>query len=421
LLPVIAHGLGDAGDLGVPLPLLLLATAGAVLVTAARLSNRTARGYGRVPAAGRRLPPLLVDAGRHPAAPGLAGALGALVLLLILVPAAAGPSDHVRNPAAWLLFGVFWPLLTILSILLGPVWRTVNPLRPLAGLLRGGSATAPLPEWVGVWPAAAMLAVFLWFDLVPLRRPLAVALLLAGYVLIVTFGAARFGNRWFSAADGFEVWSTALAPLSPLGAGEDGSPRLRSPRSALASAGAPPGLLALVVVVIGADVFDAVAATARWEQLTLGRAGVGALLVPSVGLAACTALVALLGWVATRRRPWLVPALVPLAAGYAVAHHLAPLLLDGQVALALLSDPLGLGWNLLGTADLALDVNLIPAAVAAAVQLLALVAGHVGAVVVAHDRTVLRFDPRTSRAVQFPPRVVIVGSALGAVALRFAP
>jgi hypothetical protein len=418
---VLAHGLGDAADLGVPLPLLLFATGGAVLGTAARLSSRTARGYERTAGRGRSLPTALGHVGRHRAAQTLAPLLGAAVLALIIVPAAVGSPNHVRNPAGWVLFGVAWPLLTALSIVFGPVWRTLNPLRPLAGLLRAAPTERALPEGLGVWPAAGMLGVFLWLDLVPLRRPSTVALFMAAYLLVVLAGALRYGDGWFAAADGFESWSRTVGHLSPVGADSGGAPRLRSPRTALASMPAPAGLLALLVAVVGADLYDAIAETARWEQLTLGRTGVGALLVPTLGLAACVAVAAVLGRVATRRRPWLVPTFVPLAAGYAVAHHLAPLLLDGQVVLALLSDPFALGWDLLGTADLRLDVEIIPAAAAVAIQLVALVVGHVGAVVVAHDRTVARFDPRTSRAVQFPARVVIVTSAVGAVALRFAP
>lgn len=46
--------------------------------------------------------------------------------------------------------------------------------------------------------------------------------------------------------------------------------------------------------------------------------------------------------------------LVPIAIAYHFAHYLAYLLLAGQLTIPLLSDPLGLGWNLFGTTLIAL-------------------------------------------------------------------
>ena len=48
-------------------------------------------------------------------------------------------------------------------------------------------------------------------------------------------------------------------------------------------------------------------------------------------------------------------ALVPLAIGWFIAHDLTLLLFEGQNFLALLSDPLGRGWDLFGTIDRTID------------------------------------------------------------------
>ena len=42
--------------------------------------------------------------------------------------------------------------------------------------------------------------------------------------------------------------------------------------------------------------------------------------------------------------------LVPIAIGYNVAHYFVFLLVQGQYIIPLLSDPLGRGWDLFGTA-----------------------------------------------------------------------
>ena len=44
--------------------------------------------------------------------------------------------------------------------------------------------------------------------------------------------------------------------------------------------------------------------------------------------------------------------LVPIVVGYAIAHYATLLIVEGQRVAVNLSDPLGLGWNVFGTADL---------------------------------------------------------------------
>ena len=51
--------------------------------------------------------------------------------------------------------------------------------------------------------------------------------------------------------------------------------------------------------------------------------------------------------------------LVPIALVYVAAHYLTFLLLEGQGIAYLLSDPLGRGWDLFGTASSAVDYGLI--------------------------------------------------------------
>ena len=45
--------------------------------------------------------------------------------------------------------------------------------------------------------------------------------------------------------------------------------------------------------------------------------------------------------------------LVPIVVGYAIAHYATLLIVEGQRVVVNLSDPLGRGWNVFGTADLA--------------------------------------------------------------------
>jgi hypothetical protein len=81
-----------------------------------------------------------------------------------------------------------------------------------------------------------------------------------------------------------------------------------------------------------------------------------------------------------------VHTLVPIALAYVVAHYFSLLAYQGQAMAALVSDPLGDGSDLLGTASATIDYTWITATGIWYVQVAALVIGHVAALTLAHDR-----------------------------------
>ena len=117
----------------------------------------------------------------------------------VTVVAVAGPDETARNLAPWALYVTFWVGLVPASLLLGPVWRVVNPLRLLHRGLRAVLPAAPgagrLPA-LGLWPAAVSLLVFLWLELVYPDRaePATVAVFLIGYA-VVQLGAVAVVRR----------------------------------------------------------------------------------------------------------------------------------------------------------------------------------------------------------------------------------
>src|SRR5262249_48490681 len=78
--------------------------------------------------------------------------------------------------------------------------------------------------------------------------------------------------------------------------------------------------------------------------------------------------------------------LVPIAAGYLVAHYFSLLAYNGQDLWRLASDPLGHGADYFGGADNAINYGAVSATGIWYVQVGALVIGHVAALVLAHDR-----------------------------------
>ena len=419
-IALLAHGFGDVGDLPVTLPLLLYTAGGLVIAAAAAVSARGSR-----PPSTRRgvvLPARLTALATHRATRAGLRALAAALLATAALTAALGADDFVRNPAPALLYTVFWAgVLLGGSLLLGPVWPAANPLRSASAALarlsgdREDRTVHPLPDGVGVWPAAGLLAVFVWMEVAAQREPSTVLVFIVGYALVQVGAAAIYGRSWYAHGDGFEVYSRLVGWLAPLGREAGGRLALRSPRRALAAAPVERGLLAVLAVLLGGHLYDGLSDTLAWQELLFGGPR---LALQTAGLAACIAAVAALVAVTTRAT-FLRPALVPVLAAYAVAHYFGPLLVESQHAVVTLSDPFGRGADLYGLAGRRITYEVVPAALAAVGQLAAFVGFHVLAVVVAHDRAVARYDPRSARAVQFPLRVLLVASVVGGVALRF--
>ncbi|HEX2234955.1 MAG TPA: hypothetical protein VHK89_01635 [Actinomycetota bacterium] len=437
-LPQLAHGLGGRSDLPVPLPLALLAAATAVIASFLALSASSFEPEARGPA-GRPLPPWLQRV--LEATPARALLRGAVLLLfaVAVVAAAFGGRTAGTNPVPTWLFVWLWVGLLVSSLLLGPVWRVLNPLRTISraiGAASGADPDAPpraYPRALGYWPAAASLAVFVWVELVLPNPgdPLVVIAFIGAYTIVHIGGANVFGLRWYERADGFEVYSSLVARLAPLGRRADGVLVLRSPLRGLARRGEDPGLLAVVCVLLGSTAFDGIARTTWWTRASDAVSGAADLALGTAGLCACVAFVAItfaaalsvaerLGARPTGGAPLrtlFLPSLVPIAVGYTVAHYFSLLLFQGQLGYILASDPLALGWNLFGTAEWAIDYFVLSPGAVALVQVGAIVAGHIAGVVAAHDRAVEVFPSGLQRRGEYPLLAVMVLYTVGGIAL----
>jgi len=112
--------------------------------------------------------------------------------------------------------------------------------------------------------------------------------------------------------------------------------------------------------------------------------------------------------------PEFLLSLVPIAFVYEVAHYFSLLVIQGQFAVPLLSDPLGRGWDLLGTADVVPDLTVLTPNTIWYVQAGALVAGHVAGLALAHDRAVRVFaDRRAALRSQYAMLALMVVYTVG--------
>ncbi|MGI8623055.1 MAG: hypothetical protein ACR2NB_06125 [Solirubrobacteraceae bacterium] len=84
--------------------------------------------------------------------------------------------------------------------------------------------------------------------------------------------------------------------------------------------------------------------------------------------------------------------MIPIALAYVIAHYFGLLVYQGQAMGYLISDPLGRGWDLFGTASASVDYNVISPNTVWYVQVIALVTGHAAGLTLAHDRALASYD-----------------------------
>ncbi|WP_326602762.1 hypothetical protein OG930_09925 [Streptomyces sp. NBC_01799] len=427
-MSVLAHGIGSQHDLPLS-PFYAFAGAFAALfVSFLGLGLLWSASRFRGDRAGRPLPVALQRLADARPTRMVARVVGLAAVLFVLLHLLLGPNGPERNPAAGTVYVLLWVGLVPASLLLGPVWRLLNPLRTLHLLVcralgRAPAAGRPLPVHLGLWPAAAGLLAFTWLELVAPDPASSTALLLF-FVLhgvVHLAGAARYGARWFDHADAFEVYSGLLARLSPLGRRPaDRRLVLRSPFNGLDTVPQVPGLVATVCVMLGSTAYDGFSDAPSWIT-TVQTSPLGRTTAATLGLLAAVALVATLYALctgATRlisgqlRHPLTAFAhsLVPIALGYLVAHYFTLFVTEGPhtVMVALGTDN-----------PVPPEPPLAPGGIAT-LQVVAIVIGHVLGVVAAHDRSVRLFPPARAVAGQLPLLALMIAYTIGGLTLLLA-
>jgi hypothetical protein len=435
LLP--AHGLGGAQDLPISRELTILAAAAAVAgsFVVLALAWRTPRYDAAT--SGRPAPAWLASTVDSFAWRALWRLVGLLALAYLVVVAVFG-KDLLLNP----IFGIFyvwiWAGMVPASALFGRVWRAISPFRLInAGIARlSGSdpddGILRYPSRLGTWPAALGLLAFVWMELVyPHNVDLSpVRLWCAIYVALMIAGGALFGNTFYARADPFEVYSSLVAHVSIWGR-RDGRLVIRSPLANLDTTPATPGLVAVIAVLFGSTAFDAFRESTRWLTF-IQDTGYSTYVQNNLGLLAfCVAVGAVL-WLAcvatgvgpeqsrSRLPDVLAPSVIPIIVGYVVAHYLSYLVEIGTQTLVQVSDPLSNGSNLFGTGTLTVPYWLsYHPTFLADVKVLAVVAGHVLGVVVAHERAIKVLPRKHQLTGQLPLLVAMICFTVGGLYLLF--
>ena len=427
--PALAHGLQTKRDLPIPewlftwgaaLVLLVSFVGLAVLWPKPRLEGD---GWRPLRRGGRLLASRPVEVA--------CGAIGTLLLALVVYSGLAGEKNDNLTPT--FVYVVFWVALVPVSVVFGDVFRAFNPWRAVARAVSwvarraGREPEEPFdyPERLGHWPAAAGLLAFVVMELVvdvgADPRPLAIATLV--YSAVTWFFMSLYGiERWLDRGEAFSVYFGLFARLSVLERRGDAVGRRRF-LAGLAGFRPIAGTVPLLAVMIGSTSFDGLSVGKLWRDTlepplldALDALGLDARaadqLAHGAGLLGTIAVVLGFYWLgvlgartaggevtARRLARTFVHSLVPIAIAYVLAHYVSLLLFQAQGVPALLSDPLGRGSDLLGWADWTIDSGWVAPETLWYLQVGFVVAGHVAALVLAHDRALALYD-RASVAVR---------------------
>jgi hypothetical protein len=341
------------------------------------------------------------------------------LMLLATIAGLAGTQAASSNFAMTWFWIVFVLLFFYLAGFTGTHYRLLNPwwcasqCLAASGLLRNRQVLR-YPPWLGQWPALAGFMLLIALELFGHASPARLGGFLAAYSLICATGCLIWGRAtWFAHGDLFDGLFRNMALLwAPLRRGGDGD----SARSMLLQGFVGWGGQLLIIAMLAATAFDALReslpwAGALWSTLLTvfpqntqnplevlaalsehyRRAEMLAWLVmPGIYALIMALTVGLSRRLAPTAHSWqhdmglAAMALLPLVLGYHLAHYFTLILSEAPNTLHLLSDPLGRGWNLLGTANRWRAPVLLETDTVWHCQVAFIVLGHLGGVLVSH-------------------------------------
>jgi hypothetical protein len=393
---VLAHGLGGSTDLPIPYSYALIGASWALTISFAVVALAWRRPRFDPDNPTRPLPvgfARLVDA---PVTRRLLAVLGVLFTAWVVIASFAGPQDD-ENALPAVFYVLLWVGLVALSVVTGPVWRAISPVRTLSRFLPTPGRAYP-PGW-GYRPAALGLFAFVWLELASPDPGalIAVRIWLLTYLVAMVAGTLVWGDRWLARADPFEVYSVVASRLSPFRRDNAGRLVVGNPFNHLPTLPVRPGTVTVLAVLLGSTAFDGFSALPEWRDFVdqVSSGPWTAALVKTCGLLLFIAVVGVTFWAAAqatggvdreRRRalPGLMAhSLIPIVIGYVFAHYLTYLVERGQQAV----------FRLFFVTDV--DVNYVLSlhpSVLATIKVCCVVGGHIAGVVAAHDRA-LRLLP----------------------------
>jgi hypothetical protein len=375
---VAAHSLNVTYQSRLPLVVYLAGAAITVALSFAFVMLADIRAEAPPPAGPGKLPPTWLRYGLR--------AIGLIGWTWIIVQGILGgqSAGEVKTLFLW-VYG--WVGIAIVSSLLFPIWHWLDPFATLYDIGARAARAAGIKGWepadypavLARWPAAIGLVFIVWLELVgQVNGTRMLFVVLAGYTAFTLAMMAQFGrDAWRKDGETFSVWFGLLGRLAPWAVDlETGKVRRRPFATGLLGGGWTRLDIVIIGIGTGSILFDGLSQTTPWFSV-FGAPDVPIKTLQLLGFLGIIVIAALpvarlVGVSATGA------GLLPIAAGYLIAHYFTYLLIDGQRIIVAIADPLQQGWDLggFGWAFFEPNSSFLPPGLVWTVQIAAVVGGH---------------------------------------------
>jgi hypothetical protein len=363
------------------------------------------------------------------------------LLVLCIVAGFVGTRNALRNINMTLFWIVFVLGVPYAVALVGDFYAPSNPWRALAEAATRGPGRHAYPQRLGYLPALLLYMAFIGLELFGHLTPRSLSIALLAYTAINLAGAWLFGcEAWFRYGEFFAVIMRLMGKMSCRA--RDPAPRWRPPFVGLLEQPATHmSLVLFILFMLSSTAFDGLHQTESWAAIfwkgiypvlaqvvavaperTYAASAqmyhlwewLALLLSPLLYLAVFAGFVALMGLASGTRLPArtlvlrFAMTLLPIAFVYHVTHYYPLLLSQGSQLVTLVSDPFGLGWNLFGTADLAIKPIMVDVEVLWHSQVALIVFGHIVSVWLAHVEALRVFPTQRRAAASQAPMLVLM-------------
>jgi hypothetical protein len=375
---------------------------------------------------------------------GLSVVFCSLATLIALV----GQQVSFANPAFVFFWIVFVLGFAYATALIGDLYAFISPWRVACdwierirpGALRG---RIRYPTWLGYYPAVVLYMGFIWLELFGRESSRTFGLVLLGYGALNLAAAMAFGaETWFRYGEFFAVFLRILGKIAPIAYVARESAiviRLRQPFIGLIEEPAEhPSIIVFVLFMLSSTAFDGVHETLPWlgvfwkniypplsslvvrpyaffVDLYYDWQWAMLWLSPFLYLAIYLFFIWLMKVVTRTPRSIFDLALqfaftlVPIALVYHITHYYTLLFTDTPRLLPMISDPLGIGWNLFGTAGMDVQPVTLLADGVWHTQVGLILFGHIVSVYLAHAQALRIFQSKEKATwSQFPMLLLMV-------------
>lgn len=331
----------------------------------------------------------------------------------------------------WIIFVLG---LTYLTAIIGNLYGFINPWKILTDWMvtKDEKPILNYPKWLGYYPALIFYFLFIWFELIGETTPFKLSIILILYTIINDIGVVVLGKEiWFKYCEFFSVFFRLIGKMAPFEY-KDGKLYLRPPFVGLIKEKADHfSLLVFTLFMLSSTAFDGFKETIIWTRFYWRN--VDDLIRPIFGtnsydsfetgglfvlLLVFLALFLLLIYIAKLIAKSLLSlkelslqftfSLIPIAFVYNIAHYYVLIFSEGPNIIRLISDPLGVGWNLLGTANYYGSI-IVGANFVWHSQVILILIGHIVGVYLAHVVAINVFNSgKRAWWSQFPMLILMV-------------